>query len=126
VTQTENTIQGQKGGGWSLTNGLKAVADFGAGIGNVVVSTVTLGHVHISAPYCGFGWASDAGTIFGTLAIGVLGGGAGAAGEVADGAATLDEVEAGARLPRMRRNTCIASTAVILDRGAARGLRKIR
>jgi acyl-CoA synthetase (AMP-forming)/AMP-acid ligase II len=69
VSQTESTLQGQKGGGFSITNGLKAVADYGAGIGNVVTSTVTLGHVQITAPYCGFGWASDTGTIFGTLAI---------------------------------------------------------
>ncbi len=94
VNQTENTLQSQKGGGFSLTNGLKAVADYGAGIGNVVVSTATLGHVQIAAPYCGFGWASDTGTIFGTLAIGILGGGAGAADEVATGAKTVEEVEA--------------------------------
>jgi hypothetical protein len=73
------------------------VADYGAAIGNVVTSTVTLGHVKIAAPYCGFGWASDVGTVFGTLALGVLGGGAGAAGEVADGTATVEEVEAGAQ-----------------------------
>jgi hypothetical protein len=97
VTQTESTLQGQKGGGFSITNGLKAVADYGAAIGNVVTSTVTLGHVQIKAPYCGFGWASDTGTIFGTLALGVLGGGAGAAGEVAEGTATVEEVEAGAQ-----------------------------
>jgi hypothetical protein len=97
VSQTENTLQSQKGGGFSLTNGLKAVADYGAGIGNVVTSTVTLGHVQIAAPYCGFGFASDTGTIFGTLALGVLGGGAGAAGEVAEGTATVEEVEAGAQ-----------------------------
>jgi hypothetical protein len=105
VSQTESTLQGQKGGGFSITNGLKAVADYGAAVGNVVTSTVTLGHVQIAAPYCGFGWASDAGTIFGTLALGVLGGGAGAAGEVADGTATVEEVEAGAqagtRLPEL-------------------------
>jgi hypothetical protein len=97
VTQTENTLQGQKDGGFSITNGLKAVADYGAAIGNVVTSVATLGHVQITAPYCGFGWASDVGTIFGTLALGVLGGGAGAAGEVADGAETVGEVEAGAQ-----------------------------
>jgi hypothetical protein len=95
VTQTENTLQGQKGGGFSITNGLKAVADYGAAIGSVVTSTATLGHVQISAPYCGFGWASDVGTGFGYVAIGLLGGGAGAAGEVADGTATVEEVEAG-------------------------------
>jgi RHS repeat-associated protein len=97
VAQTENTLQGQKGGGFSILNGLRAVADYGAAIGNVVTSTVTLGHVQVTAPYCGFGFASDTGTIFGTLALGVLGGGAGAAGEVAEGTATVEEVEAGAQ-----------------------------
>ena len=94
VSQTENTLQGQKGGGFSITNGLKAVADYGAGFGNAVVSTVTLGHVHIAPPYCGFGWASDVGMGYGYVALAVLGGGAGGAEEVSDGAATVEEVEA--------------------------------
>jgi hypothetical protein len=45
VSQAESTLQFQKGGGFSITNGLKAVADYGTAIGNVVTSTVTLGHV---------------------------------------------------------------------------------
>jgi len=94
VSQTENTLQGQKGGGFSITNGLKAVADYGAGIGNAAVSTVTLGHVHVAPPYCGFGWASDVGMGYGYVALAVLGGGAGGAAEVSDGAATVEEVEA--------------------------------
>jgi hypothetical protein len=97
VTQTENTLQGQKGGGFSITNGLKAVADYGASIGNVVTSTVTLGHVQISAPYCGFGFASDVGTGFGYVALAALTGGAGGAADVAEGAETVEEAEAGAQ-----------------------------
>jgi RHS repeat-associated protein len=96
VAQTESTLQGQKGGGFSITNGLKAVADYGAAIGNVVTSTVTLGHVQITAPYCGFGWASDVGTGFGYVALAALTGGAGGAADVATGAETVEEAEAGA------------------------------
>ena len=97
VSQTENTLQSQKGGGFSITNGLKAVADYGAGFGNAVVSTVTLGHVHVAPPYCGFGWASDVGMGYGFVALTLLSGGSGGAGEVADGAETVEEVEAGAQ-----------------------------
>jgi hypothetical protein len=94
VAQTEGTLQSQKGGGFSLTNGLKAVDDFGAAVGNVVTSTVTLGHLHISAPYCGFGWASDVGTGFGFVALAALTGGAGGAADVLGGAETVEEAEA--------------------------------
>ena len=97
VSQTESTLQGQKGGGFSITNGLKAVADYGAAIGNVVTSTVTLGHVKISPPYCGFAWASDVGTGFGFVALAALTGGAGGAADVAGGAETVEEAEAGAQ-----------------------------
>ncbi|MCU1492252.1 MAG: hypothetical protein JWO62_16, partial [Acidimicrobiaceae bacterium] len=74
VMQTENTLQGQKGGGFSWTNGLKAVADYGTGIANFAVSTATLGNGHVSAPYCGFGWASDVGYWYAAGATFVLGG----------------------------------------------------
>ena len=94
VSQTENTLQGQKGGGFSITNGLKALADYGAGIGNAAVSTVTLGHVHVAPPYCGFGWASDVGMGYGFVALTLLSGGSGGAAEVSDGAATIEEIEA--------------------------------
>ena len=97
VSQAESTLKSQEGGGFSITNGLKAVADYGAAIGSVVTSTVTLGHVKISAPYCGFGWASDVGTGFGYVALAALTGGSGGAAEVADGAETVEEAEAGAQ-----------------------------
>jgi hypothetical protein len=60
------------GGGFSFTNGFKAVADYGAGIANFAVSTATLGHFHISDPYCGFSWASDVGYGFGAVSTGIL------------------------------------------------------
>jgi hypothetical protein len=97
VSQAESTLQSQEGGGFSITNGLKAVADYGAAIGNVVTSTVTLGHVKISPPYCGFAWASDVGTGFGFVALAALTGGSGGAADVADGAETVEEAEAGAQ-----------------------------
>jgi len=101
----ERGIQAQAQGGFSITNGLKAVADYGAAIGNVVTSTVTLGHVHVAAPYCGFGWASDVGNVFGFVALAVLGGGAGGAAEVSAGAETVAEAEAGAQAPRVLLDT---------------------
>jgi hypothetical protein len=117
VSQTENTLQGQKGGGFSITNGLKAVADYGAGIGNAAVSTLTLGHVHVAPPYCGFGWASDVGMGYGYVALGVLGGGAGGAAEVSDGAATVEEVEAEGQAAEV---TSTAGPGTGIGPGAAR------
>jgi predicted nucleic acid-binding protein len=113
VAQTENTLQSQKGGGFSLLNGLKADADFFVSAGSAVVSTVTLGHVHISAPFCGFGWASDAGGIYGTIALLALGGGVGDAAEIGDGAETVDEVEAGSQAASSDSRVLLDTNAVI-------------
>jgi RHS repeat-associated protein len=41
--------------GWHPVNARKAVANFGAGLANAVVSTLTLGQFHVSAPFCGGG-----------------------------------------------------------------------
>ena len=44
----------------------EGAGDFGAGIANGVVSTVTFGHVHISMPFCGVpGWVYGAGSFVG-------------------------------------------------------------
>jgi hypothetical protein len=75
-------------------NRWRAEADYLAGVGNAVVSTVTLGHVHIAAPYCGYGIASDIGNAVGLVALTLLSGGAGEAADVATGAKTVEEVEA--------------------------------
>jgi RHS repeat-associated protein len=37
---------------FDLGRAIRGLADFGAGIGNFFLSTVTLGHLHIAAPYC--------------------------------------------------------------------------
>jgi RHS repeat-associated protein len=59
---------------WSC--GLEADANYAAGIGNAIASTVSFGHVHISEPFCGIGpsWAYDVGQGFG-FAISLVGGG---------------------------------------------------
>jgi RHS repeat-associated protein len=51
--------------GFHPVNPVKAVANFGAGFANAVVSTATLGNVHISAPFCGPGlnWSYGIGGI---------------------------------------------------------------
>jgi RHS repeat-associated protein len=92
VHQTEATVEAQgHSSGFSVTNGLKAVADFGAGAANAIVSGVTLGHIHISAPYCGYGWASDVGGIYAYVAIGLVGAGeADVAAGAEAGAGTLE------------------------------------
>lgn len=70
--------QASAGGGFSFINGLRALADYGAGIANGIVSTVTFGQVHISEPYCGeLGWTYGLGTGIGVAGT-VVGGGAGA------------------------------------------------
>jgi hypothetical protein len=74
------------GGGWSLSNATKAVADYGAGVSDFVVSTATLGQVHVSDPYCGFGWAYGVGYGYGAVGTAALG-----LGE-ADGATLEGEV----------------------------------
>jgi RHS repeat-associated protein len=73
-------------GGW--LGGLRSLANYAAGIGNFFVSTATLGHVHVSAPYCGYGFGSNLGYWYGVGATALLGGGE-AAG--ADAAATEGE-----------------------------------
>jgi hypothetical protein len=75
-------------------NRWRAEADYAAGVGNAIVSTVTLGHVHISAPYCGYGLASDVGGVIGTGLTLVLGGAVGEGLKVVRGAETLEEAEA--------------------------------
>jgi hypothetical protein len=53
-------------------------ANYLAGVGNGIVSTVTFGQVHISEPYCGeLGWTYGLGTGIGVAGT-VVGGGAGA------------------------------------------------
>jgi hypothetical protein len=75
-------------------NRWRAEADYAAGIGNAIASTVTLGHVHISAPYCGYELASDVGGVIGTGLTLVLGGAVGEGLKVVQGAETLEEAEA--------------------------------
>jgi hypothetical protein len=72
------------GGGWSLSNATKALADYGAGIGNFVTSTATLGQVHVSDPYCGFGWAYGVGYGYGAVGTALLGLGEADAADAAD------------------------------------------
>ena len=90
VRQAEATIQseGQSSGGFSISRGLEGVADFGAGIGNAVVSGITLNKVHISVPYCEFGWAYDVGGAYAAVSVGLLGGAEAEAG--VDSAEALD------------------------------------
>jgi hypothetical protein len=77
------------GGGFSFTNGFKAVADYGAGIANFAVSTATLEHEHVSDPYCGFSWASDIGYGYGALLVGSL-----SLGEADAAVGTSDAIDA--------------------------------
>jgi hypothetical protein len=77
---------------FNAANGLRAVADYGAGIANFVTSTVTFGSVHVTDPFCGFGWASDVGYGYGLVGTLVLG--IGELGAAEDGAtATVDASE---------------------------------
>jgi hypothetical protein len=58
----ENWTQSQ-GGGWSLTQAVHSELNYLAGVGNGIVSTVTFGQVHVSAPYCGaLRWAYGVGS----------------------------------------------------------------
>jgi hypothetical protein len=75
-------------------NRWRAEADYLASVGNGIVSTVTLGHVHIAAPYCGYGLASDLGDVIGTALTIVVGGDLGGAVDVLRGAETVEEAEA--------------------------------
>jgi hypothetical protein len=78
------------GGGFSFANGFKAVADYGAGIADFATSTATFGNIHISDPYCGFGWASDVGYGYGVVATSLFG-----VGEVDAAAGTTEAVNEG-------------------------------
>ena len=51
----------------------RAEANFWAGAGDFVASTVSLGHVRISAPYCGSDWAYGTGHVYGMVATSLLG-----------------------------------------------------
>jgi hypothetical protein len=86
---------------FNAANGLRAVADYGSGIANFVTSTVTLNHVHVSAPFCGFGWASDVGYGYGLAATALLTGGAGEGADAADATAdaATDVTENTASIP---------------------------
>ena len=69
-------------------------ANYWAGVGNGIVSTVTFGQVHIAAPYCdALSWAYGVGSGFG-YAISAVGGGA--AAEAVTGAAGATEAAASA------------------------------
>jgi hypothetical protein len=59
---------------FDVANGLRADADYFAGIADFVTSATTFGHVHVSDPYCGYSWASDVGYGYGFGASLVLGG----------------------------------------------------
>jgi RHS repeat-associated protein len=76
--QDYEEAQARASGGFSITRGFEGLANFGAGIGNAVVSSVTLGHVHISVPFCNAPYASlsyGLGNAFG-FALSFVGGGA--------------------------------------------------
>jgi hypothetical protein len=75
-------------------NRWRAEADYLAAVGNGIVSTFTLGHVHISAPYCGYGLASDLGNVIGTALSLVVGGDLGGVADVLKGTETVEEAEA--------------------------------
>jgi len=63
-------------GGWNLTQALHSEADYLAGVGNGVVSSVTFGQVHVPQPYCNaLNWAYGVGMGFG-VAVKVVGPGA--------------------------------------------------
>ena len=59
--------------GFNIINGLKADVDYAAGIANAAVSFATFGNVHVSGPYCGYGWASDIGGVYFNVSLGILG-----------------------------------------------------
>lgn len=67
--------------GFHPGNAVKGLANFGAGIANFVVSSVTAGHVHVPAPFCGglLGISFDIGNWTGFAETGLAGGGLGGA-----------------------------------------------
>ncbi len=73
VSQALNNIHAQYAPPPWYERGLEGVANFGAGIANTVVSGITLGNVHISAPFCQYAWAYDVGGIYADVAVGLLG-----------------------------------------------------
>jgi RHS repeat-associated protein len=58
---------------FSIINGLRADANYAAGIANFVVSSVTFGQAHVSSPYSGFNWAYGVGEGYGLVAASILG-----------------------------------------------------
>lgn len=76
---TAGGIEGASQSTWNFVSDptrWEAVANYGAGIGNAIVSTVTFGSVHIAEPYACLGpsWAFDVGEGFG-YALSLVGGG---------------------------------------------------
>jgi hypothetical protein len=62
--------------GFHPLQGLKGAANFAAGVANFAVLTVTLGNVHVSAPFCGYGLGTsyDIGNWTGFAEAGLAGG----------------------------------------------------
>jgi RHS repeat-associated protein len=81
--------------GFHPLQGLKGAANFAAGAANFAVSTVTLGNVHISAPFCGYGLGTSYSIGKWTAAIetGLAGGGE---ADISDAAADTTAAEPGA------------------------------
>ncbi|MGD0748329.1 MAG: RHS repeat-associated core domain-containing protein [Acidimicrobiales bacterium] len=75
VHQAETYLQAQAtfSSGPSFGDFLESQANFWAGAANTVVSGVTLGHVHISAPFCNYSDEYTAGGIYGQVAPFALG-----------------------------------------------------
>jgi RHS repeat-associated protein len=62
-------------GGWNFTRAWHSEVNYWAGVANGVVSTVTFGQVHVSAPYCNaLSWAYATGSGIGFAASAVGGG----------------------------------------------------
>ena len=74
--------------GWHPVNPLKATSNFFAGFANAVVGAATLGHVSISAPFCGrgLGWSYGIGQVTTGAEAGVIVGPEAEAGYAAAGA----------------------------------------
>jgi RHS repeat-associated protein len=67
-------------GNFCLSDATKGLGNFGAGLGNFVVSTASLGHAHINAPYCGpglgfsYAMGESTGTVETAIALAAVGG----------------------------------------------------
>ena len=73
VSWAENNIHAQYAPPPWWERGLEGDADFFAGAANVVVSGITLGNVHISDPFCQYGWAYSVGRVYAYVGLGLLG-----------------------------------------------------